>query len=146
MFDRILFDVANAMKNKESDKVLTLRTLVSVIKNVGIEKGVKEYDNDLVISILQKQIKQREDSVEQFKKANRFELVDKEKKEIEILRSYLPTQLTEDVVNSIIDEVILSENATPKKDIGNVMKVLNLRLKGVADMKKVGTYLNTKLL
>jgi uncharacterized protein YqeY len=146
MFDRILFDVANAMKNKESDKVLTLRTLVSVIKNVGIEKGVKEYDNDLVISILQKQIKQREDSIEQFKKANRFELVEKEKKEIEILRSYLPTQLTEEVVNSIVDEVILSENATTKKDIGKVMKVLNIRLKGVADMKKVGTYLNAKLL
>jgi uncharacterized protein YqeY len=146
MFDRILFDVANAMKNKESDKVLTLRTLVSVIKNVEIEKGVKEYDNDLVISILQKQIKQREDSIEQFKKANRFELVEKEKKEIEILRSYLPTQLTEEVVNSIVDEVILSENATTKKDIGKVMKVLNIRLKGVADMKKVGTYLNAKLL
>jgi uncharacterized protein YqeY len=100
----------------------------------------------LVISILQKQIKQREDSIEQFKKANRFELVEKEKKEIEILRSYLPTQLTEEVVNSIVDEVILSENATTKKDIGKVMKVLNIRLKGVADMKKVGTYLNAKLL
>lgn len=146
MFDRILSDVATAMKNKEKEKVLTLRTLVSTIKNVGIEKGVKEYNNDLVISILQKQIKQREDSVEQFKKANRFELVEKEKAEIEILRFYLPTQMDETEVYSIVDEVILSENATTKKDTGKVMKVLSIRLKGVADMKKVGTYLNTKLL
>lgn len=146
MFDRILSDVATAMKNKEKEKVLTLRTLVSTIKNVGIEKGVKEYNNDLIVSILQKQIKQREDSVEQFKKANRFELVEKEKAEIEILRSYLPTQMDETEVYSIVDEVILSENATTKKDTGKVMKVLSIRLKGVADMKKVGTYLNTKLL
>lgn len=145
MFDNILSDIAKSMKNKESDKTLILRTLVSSIKNVGIEKGTNVYDNDLVISTIQKMIKQRKDSIEQFYRGNRFDLVEKEKNEITILSVYLPKQMSEDEYKKIVDDTIVFVNATTKKDIGKVMQILNTKLKGLVDMKEIGSYLNTKL-
>jgi len=144
-YDILIVDIATAMKAKENEKVLALRSLLSMIKNVCIDKGVKEPSEDLFISTVQKSIKQRQDSIELFSKANRFELVEVEKKQMEWISSYLPTQLSEEEVEKIVLETIESEQATSKKDMGKVMKVLNVRLKGVADMKKVGAFIQTKL-
>lgn len=144
-YNALIADIATAMKAKENEKVLALRSLLSMIKNVCIDKGVKEPSEDLFISTVQKAIKQRQDSIELFSKANRFELVEVEKKQMEWISSYLPTQLSEEEVEKIVLETIESEQATSKKDMGKVMKVLNIRLKGVADMKRVGAFIQTKL-
>lgn len=144
-YSNLISDIATSMKAKESEKVVALRSLLSALKNVCIEKGIKEPTEDVFISTVQKAIKQREDSAEMFAKGNRFELVEVEKKQISWFKNYLPTQLADEEVEKIVDETISSEQATSKKDIGKVMKVLNIRLKGVADMKKVGTLIQSKL-
>lgn len=144
-YTNLISDIATSMKAKETEKVIALRSLLSALKNVCIEKGIKEPTEDIFISTVQKSIKQREDSVEMFAKGNRFELVEVEKNQIAWFKIYLPTQLDDEEVEKIVNETISSEQATTKKDIGKVMKILNVRLKGVADMKKVGSLIQSKL-
>ena len=105
----------------------------------------KEICDELLIDVVNKQVKMRNDSLEEFKKANREDLITQTEKELEILKDYLPPQLSEEEVVSIINEVIKEVNATSIKDMGKVMKEVSPKVKGKADMKKVSDIIKSKL-
>lgn len=138
-------DIKTAMKEKNSEKLLALRSLHADIKNVAIKNGRKEPIDDDVIAAAQKAIKQRIDSAEQFKNAGRMELVVVEETQANIYKSYLPVQLSEEEIRSAVVSHISSTGASTKKDMGRVMKELGISLKGQADMKLVSSIVGSIL-
>lgn len=141
---RVMEDLKEAMKRKDTITVSTLRLLLSEIKNKEIDKK-GELTDDEVLAIIQKAVKQREEALEHYKTANREDLIDKETKELEVLKSYLPKPLTEEELEVIIDEAIRSVGAVGPKDIGSVMKVLMPKVRGRIDGKVVNEKVREKL-
>lgn len=140
-------DTTEAMKAKDELKVSTLRMLSAAIKNYEIEKGGAGYvatDED-VVSMVQKQAKQRQDSIEAFKNADRGEMAEKEARELEILQGYLPAQMGEAEVKEIVAKKVDEVGATSIADIGKVMGALSAELKGKADMNLVSKLAREKL-
>lgn len=128
-------DLRQAMLTKDQVKISTLRLLLSAISYHEIQKGKAGYiatDED-VLSVLQKEAKQRRDSISQFQSANRQELVEKETRELEIIESYLPKQMDEEAIRKLIQEALRQTNAASLKDIGKVMGWLMPKIKGKAD-------------
>ena len=146
--DQITEDLKTAMREKNAVVLNTVRLLKSVIKNAAIEKGGAdaELDDGEIAGIIRKEVKKRLDSIEQFENAGREDLASKEKEELEILRNYLPSQLSEEEILELVDEGIAEVGATSKKEMGPVMKRLQERAAGRADgrtlsqavMKKLG--------
>jgi len=120
--EKILNDYKEAMKKKDTVKSSTLSFLRAEMMNVAIEKRKKALDDNEVISVIKKQIKQHQDSIEQFQRGGRLDLADKETKELGILKFYLPPQLSSEEVKKIIEEVIATVGATGPADMGKVMK------------------------
>jgi len=133
---RISADVKTAMKNKDTKTRDALRLLMSAFKQIEVDKRVELSDSD-VIAIVQKQIKQRNDSIEQFEKADRDDLIVKEREEIEIFTPYLPKQLTDDELNSALKTIIEKTGASSIKELGKVMGMASKELQGVADGKRI---------
>ena len=125
-------EVKNSLKSGEKFKASTLRLIVSALKLEEKNKAKTLTDNE-ALEILTKMIKQRKDSISQFETANRLELAQKEKDEIEIIQNYLPEQLTEEELSALIDEIIEEVNAESVKDMGKVMGVLKPKITGKAD-------------
>lgn len=125
-------EVKNSLKSGEKFKASTLRLIVSALKLEEKNKAKTLTDNE-ALEILTKMIKQRKDSISQFETANRLELAQKEKDEIEIIQNYLPEQLTEEELSALIDEIIEEVNAESVKDMGKVMSVLKPKITGKAD-------------
>lgn len=128
-------ELKQAMLARDVLKTSVLRMVLSAINYYEIQKGGAGYsatDED-VISVIQKEVKQRRDSIEQFQKGGRQDLVDNETKELEILQAYLPQQLSEETLISLITQTIKELDATSMKDMGKVMSVLMPKLKGKAD-------------
>lgn len=142
---RINDDVKSAMKNKESEKLLALRTLSSEIKNVSIRNGRKESTEEDALQAVTKAIKQREDAAEQFSKGRRMDLAMVERSQIELFKVYLPEQIPEGELRTLISETISQVGATIKKDTGKVMKELSPKIKGKADMKLVNSIIGELL-
>ena len=115
LIERMDTDLKNAMKAKNEVKVGTLRLLRAAIKNKEIEKKVKSLSENELLEIIQKQVKQRKDSIEEFKKAARQDLVKKEMSEISVLEEYLPKQLTESELKILVQEAIQTVGAQPKR-------------------------------
>jgi len=132
------------MKAKDTAKVSTLRLLISEIKNKEIDKR-GELTDDEILAVIQKAVKQRKESIEQYEKAGRSDLVEKEKKELEILEAYLPQPLSEEELEAIIDEAIKEAQATSVKDMGKVMKIVMPKVRGRADGKIVNQKVREKL-
>lgn len=128
-------ELKQTMLAKDAIKTSVLRMLLSAINYYEIKKGGAGYEatDEDVLSVIQKETKQRKDSIEQFQKANRQDLVDKERKELEILQKYLPEQLNEQALITLISQTIKDLKATSMADIGKVMQVLMPKLKGKAD-------------
>jgi uncharacterized protein len=126
-----------ALKQGDQVKLGTLRMLVSAVKMLVIENNLKAVEDSDVVSILQKQIKQRKESIDQFTKGNRPDLADKESKELKVLEAYMPKQLTEDEVAAIVRQAITDTGAVTKQDMGKVMKAVVEKTKGKADGKIV---------
>lgn len=143
--EKILNDYKEAMKNKDAIKISTLSFLRAAMQNLAIEKKKEKLDDPDVISIIKKQIKQRQDSIEQFKKGNRLDLADKETKELEILKVYLPKELTADEIKKIIEEAVVSTGAAGIKDMGKVMKEVILKVAGRADGKLISDLVKEQL-
>lgn len=143
--EKILNDYKEAMKNKDNIKSSTLSFLRAEMMNVAIEKRKKVLDDPEVIAVIKKHIKQHQDSIEQFGKGNRQDLVDKESKELEILRSYLPAELPPEEIKKIIEEVIAVTAAQGMKDMGRVMKEVNAKIAGRADGKLVSDLVRERL-
>lgn len=132
-------ELKQSMLAKDELRTSVIRLLLSAINYYEIQKGGAGYtatDED-VLSVIQQQVKQRKDSIEQFKNAGRQELADKEQKELEILQKYLPEQMSEEEVKNIVQQTITELNASSIQDMGKVMRALNAKLKGKADMGMV---------
>ncbi|NNC89069.1 MAG: GatB/YqeY domain-containing protein [Akkermansiaceae bacterium] len=130
-------DLKSAMRAKDTVTLNTLRALKSAVKNAAIAKGGAgaELDEGEVVGIIRKQIKQREDSIEQYEKANRAELADQERAEIAVLENYLPAGLSADELAELVDGAVAEAGATTRADMGKVMKLLQERTAGRVDGK-----------
>ena len=137
LYERLDSDVKSALKEGRSLKVSVLRMVLSTIKTLQIEKNIKSLDDDSVIQILQRHVKQHRESIEQFTRGGRPDLADKESSELKILEEYLPKQLTEEELIAIIKTVVSETGAAVKSDTGKVMKAVMEKAKGKADGKTI---------
>lgn len=144
LIDDLGHDIVSSMKAKDTFRLSVLRMLKGAIQLEAINTK-KEANDDLFIDVLSKQIKQRNESQEEFLKASRTDLSDKVKKEIEILNEYLPEQLPVEEVEKILDDAFLKIAPTSSKDMGLIMKEVTPLLKGKADMKEVSTLIKDRL-
>ena len=145
MLEKITKDIVDAMKNKDTLKLQTLRMLKGSIDLERINKKLDKVSDDDIVVIIGKQIKTRKESILEFEKGNRQDLIEKTNEEIKILEQYMPEQLSEEEINNIIDEIITSINATSIKQMGLVMKEASSKLKGKADMSLVSNIIKSKL-
>ena len=146
--DRIGEDIKSAMKAKDKIRLETVRSIKKVIleKEVALRpKGQDSLTEEQEIEVLSQQAKQRRDSIEQYRNGGREDLAEKEAQELAIIETYLPKQLSDEEVNSILDEIITSVGATTAKDLGKVMGVAMKQLKGKADGKKIQALVKEKL-
>ncbi len=134
---QITDDMKTAMRERNKEALNVIRALKTAITNTAIEKAGAgtELDDNEVITIIRKQIKQRQDSIEQFEKAGRAELAETEKVEITVLETYLPAALSQEEIEKAVTEAISETGAESRKDIGNFMKVLQEKTGGRADGK-----------
>ncbi len=145
--DQISEDIKTAMRAKDSIALNSLRALKSAITNAAIEKGGlgTVLDTPEILAVVRKQIKQRQDSIEQFEKANRPELAANEKAEIAILSKYLPTALTEAQITAFVSQAIQETGSTSKADMGKVMKRTQELCEGRADGKTLSAAVMSRL-
>lgn len=136
--DQLTADMKQAMKDREAGKLrlAVIRMVRANIKNVEINDK-KELTDEEVLSVLMKEVKMRQDSVEEFKKAGRDELVAQAEEEIAILKKYLPEALSDDELKAIVAEVVATVGATTMKDMGKVMLAVMAKTKGRADGKRI---------
>ena len=142
--EQLFADLKTAMKEKDTLKKDTVQLIRSGI--LQFEKDNKvELDDEGVLDIISKQLKSRRDSLPDYVKSGREDLIEKLNKEIEILLSYLPEQLSEDEIQKIVEEAIAATGAASVKEMGKVMGIVNPKLKGRADMKVVGALVKKML-
>ena len=144
LYDKLMADMKDAMKAHNMQTVNAVRGVIAKVKDLTVNAG-KEITDDVVLAVVAKGVKQREESIAQFAAAGRAELAESEKKELELLKKYLPAQLGEDEVAAVVKAVIAETGATSKKDMGRVMKETMARLKGQADGKLVSRLVGAAL-
>ncbi len=147
LYETISNDMKEAMKAHDKDSLNTIRLLKSAIDMYLVNNKMERNScsDEIVIDIVSKQVKTHKESIEEFKKGNRQDLVDKLLKEIDLLSKYLPKQLTEEEINFEIDKVFDKVKPTSMKDMGLIMKELTPIFKGKADMKTVNEIVRSKL-
>jgi uncharacterized protein len=145
--ERIDSDLKTAMREKNATKLGVLRMLKAAIMNAAIEKsGAQGQLNDAdATQVIRKQVKQRQDSIEQFEKGGRAELAAKEKEELSILQSYLPQQMSADEISKVVRETISEVGATSKQQMGAVMKAVQAKVAGRADGKALSAEVTKQL-
>jgi hypothetical protein len=134
--EQITEDMKSAMRAKEAERLGTIRLLLAAIKQREVDERIT-VDDAGIIAIIEKLMKQRKDSIEQFQKAGRTDLVDQESKELAILQAYMPAQLSAAEVQSAIQKVIADLGASGPQDMGKVIGALKAQLAGKADMGMV---------
>lgn len=144
LISQINQDIIEAMRQKKEPDLSTLRLLKSALNNALIAQD-KDLSSEDVIAIIQKEIKQRNDSIEQYTKANRPELADKEKTESEILIKYLPPQLSDEELSQIIADTISQINPAGPQDFGKIMSAIMPKVKGRADGTRIANIVREKL-
>jgi uncharacterized protein YqeY len=133
-----------AMRAKDSARLSTIRLILSAIKQREVDERIQLTDAD-VLSVIEKMIKQRRESIAQFEKAARNDLADAEKSEIGVLSAYLPQQMSEEEVQAAVAAAVAEAGASSMKDMGKVMALLKTRLAGKADMGKVSGLIKARL-
>lgn len=144
MVEKLKQDMIEAMKAKDKDRLTTIRMIKGDLDKEHIDKK-REINDDLLIEVVNRGIKQRKDSISEFEKGGRSDLIEKTQAEIDILQSYLPEQLSMEEVEAIIDEVFEVVKPEGARDMGKVMKEVTPKLKGRADMKQVSEIIKSKL-
>ncbi|MGB9766256.1 MAG: GatB/YqeY domain-containing protein [Sulfurihydrogenibium sp.] len=144
LFKRLQEEMKAAMKSGDKDRLSTIRMLISEIKKVQIDSK-KELTDEEIIAILQKYVKQRKEAYEQYAKAGREDLANKELKEIEVVQEFLPQPLSEDELTKIVEETIKEVGASSVKDMGKVMKAVMDKVKGRAEGSVVSRIVKEKL-
>ena len=144
MKNRVLEDIKLAMKAQDKERLNVVRMLKADIQMAELNKK-SELTDDEIISIVSKQIKMRKDSIKEFEKGSRTDLIEQANSEIKILEEYLPEQLSEDEVNKIINDVFTKINPQSASDMGKIMGALTPLVKGKADMGYVSKIVKEKL-
>ncbi len=142
--ERITQEMKAAMKGGDKARLGVIRLILAALKQVEVDERT-ELDDNRVIAILDKMVKQRRDSVEQYEKAGRTELADQEKYEISVIQEFLPQPLGEEEIEALIEEAIAATGATSMKEMGKVMGMLKPKLQGRADMGAVSGRIKQKL-
>ena len=141
---RINDDVKSAMRNREKELLAVLRLITAAIKQVEVDQRI-ELNDQQVIAVLDKLAKQHRDSIEQYNKAERADLAEKERFELGIVQSYLPAALSEEEIAQLIQDAIAESGATDMKDMGKVMGILKSKAQGSADMGKLSAQVKAQL-
>ena len=141
---QIAEDMKTAMRAKDAPRLSAIRLLLASLKQREVDERIELTDTD-VLAIIEKMIKQRRDSIEQFEKGRRQDLVDKEQFEITVLQGYLPAAMSPAEVDAAVSEAILSSGAKLMADMGKVMALLKPKLAGRADLGKVSALVKTRL-
>ena len=142
--EKILADLKAAMFARDQLRVGTIRFLIADMKNFKIEKQRELTDEDIA-TLLERQVKRHRESIEGFEKGNRTEMAEKEKKELEILQTYLPEQMSAEDIGKEVDLALASSGASSITDMGRVMSMISAKLKGKADMGLVSDLVKAKL-
>lgn len=145
LYEKINSDMKEFMRNKDKDNLSTIRLLKSSIDLARINNKLEEITDDLVIEVASKQVKTHRESIEEFKRAGRDDLVENLEREILVLSNYLPKQLTREEIESEINEIFDLVKPNGRSDMGKVMKEANERLKGACDFKLVSEIVQSKL-
>jgi uncharacterized protein YqeY len=142
--DRINEDMKAAMRAKDMERLGTIRMITAAIKQREVDERIT-LDDAQVLAVIEKMIKTRKESIAQFQSAGRDDLVAKETKEVELLQSYLPEQLSEAEIDALIAEAIAQSGASSIKDMGKAMAIVKQKAQGRADMGAVSAKLKAKL-
>jgi len=142
---RLYEDLKKAMKTKDEIRTRTLRLIISSIKTLEVEKMTEATDDD-VFRVLSKECRKRVEAIEAYKKGGREDLANEEQRELEIIKSYMPKQLSEEELKEIVKNAVEETGSSSIKDLGRVMKVLMPRVKGRADGKTVNNIVRQILL
>ncbi len=142
--ERLQQDLKESLKKKDTIRLNTVRSIINAIKNKEIDLR-KEVSEEEIYAILNTLAKQRRESIEQYEKGGRQDLVDQEKRELEIILEYLPEQLSNEEIGKIVKETIEEVGASTMKDLGKVMKAVMPKVKGRADGKKVNEIVRSLL-
>ena len=144
LYDKLMADMKDAMKAHNMQTVNAVRGVIAKVKDLTVNAG-KEITDDVVLAVVAKGVKQREESIAQFESAGRAELAAGEKAELEFLKGYLPAQLSEAEVADVVKATVAELGATSNKDMGRVMKEVMARVKGQADGKLVSKLVGAAL-
>ena len=142
--ERLSEDLKQAMKGKDKLRLSVIRMVRAAIKNAEIEKR-RELSEDEILDVLSREVKQRQESLQEFEKAGRQDLSQQVQQEIQILRQYLPEPLDDQALQELVQEAIQEVGAVSKRDLGKVMSVLMPKIKGRADGKKVNQMVQQQL-
>ncbi|WP_353855191.1 GatB/YqeY domain-containing protein [Bacillus sp. Bos-x628] len=145
LLEQLNSDMKLFMKNREKDKLVVIRMVKASLQNEAIKLKKDSLTSDEELTVLSREIKQRKDSLHEFSKANRLDLVDKVQKEIDILDVYLPEQLSEEELQTIVKETIAETGASSKADMGKVMSAIMPKVKGKADGAVVNRLVSEQL-
>lgn len=141
---RIQDDMKAAMKAGEKERLATIRLIMAAVKQREVDERI-DLDDSQVLQVLDKMVKQRRDSINQYRDAGRDELAAKEQAEIDVIQMYLPEPLSPDEINALIDAAIAETGASSMKDMGKVMGMLKPKLQGRADMGAVSGLIKSRL-
>lgn len=144
LYDKLMEDLKTAMKAHDKAALNAIRGTIAKVKDLTVNAG-KEIVDDVVVQVIAKGVKQRDESIAQFTTAGRADLAEGEKAEREVLAKYLPAQLSEEEVAAVVKSVVADLGATSKKDMGRVMKDVMARVKGQADGKLVSKLVGAAL-
>ena len=142
--DQLNEDIKTAMKARETERLNALRLMLAAVKQREVDERVA-MDDAGVVSVVEKMIKQRKDSIAQYEKAARKDLADKERYEISVIEAYLPKQMSQQELEAAVAEALAATGAKAASDMGKVMGVLKPKLAGRADMGKVSALVKAKL-
>jgi uncharacterized protein YqeY len=141
---RLQSDMKSSMKSGDKSRLLVIRMMLAAIKQIEVDERI-ELDNDRIIAVLDKMTKQRRESIEQFSKASRDDLIAIEESELLVIKEYLPEALSETEINTLVEQSINSTGASSIKDMGKVMGMLKPQMQGRADMSKVSQLIKSRL-
>ena len=145
LYEKLNADMKSAMISKDKDTLSTLRYLKSAIDLYRINNKLDEVTDEVVIDIASKQVKTHKESILEFEKGNRLDLAENLKREIKLLETFLPEQLSDEEIETELNKIFDEVKPTSKADMGKIMREVNSKLKGRVDMKKVSELVNSKI-
>jgi uncharacterized protein YqeY len=145
ILDKLNQDMKDAMRNKEKQRLMVIRSVKSALQNEAINKG-EDLSEDEVLTVLSREMKQRKESLHEFEQAARTDLVEKTNADIQILTEYMPSPLSDSELRQIVEETVNETGASSKADMGKVMGAIMPKVKGRADGSKVKEYVQQSLI